>query len=137
MRFFVSRRDVARSTTALAAIVALAFGVIMYVSARSGAVNATAALGLAPFPWFSLGWPDSMTGSLPTFVHAFAFSALAALAVTSMRAVVVVVLAWFALEAAYEIGQLTGWINGTFDAVDIAAACAGCMLAAFTARPAR
>lgn len=138
----------------LAAVSALALGVLVYVTVR--APGSTLFL---PLTWSAaLPGPASVlvvAGSLPTFFHTLGFSLLLTmLAGAGHRSALWVCATWFAIETAFEAGQhrlasawlvdhLPQWFShawllertgayftaGVFDPFDIIAAAAGATLA--------
>lgn len=103
----VLRRHAAPIEVGLASS-ALAVGVSVYLLDRGGAVAFVPSAWAAALPVRHVFGP--LSGSLPTFLHTFAF-ALFLVALLRPRAVATVAVlcgSWTLLEAVFEIGQLPG-----------------------------
>lgn len=122
------------------AVGALAVGVVIYLTQRSGAD-----VYLLPDSWQAVLPISTLGNHLPSFLHAFAFAVLTAVVLTPWRgAVLFSCLLWVAINSLFEIGQIdavavriaqyspawfSDWpvlenidgyfLNGTFDPVDI------------------
>ena len=112
-------------TQVAVAVLTLALGTLVYVLDRpAGSVPFFSAIHIAE------GWPavfGRIGDSLPTFVHAFAFSLLtAAWLGGGRRFALAACLTWFGVDSAFEAGQhprfaqgLAERVPGWFDAVPI------------------
>ncbi len=141
------------------AVVALASGVCVYVFGRP---PGTAYMLPADWTFFhgASNFGDLLSGSWPTFAHAFSFSVMTCLVLPWRSApVTAACLGWFLVECLFEVGQhpaVAPWLTrlldgvfvgvpvldhlpayfrrGFFDPADIAFAAAGSLLAWILAR---